>query len=262
MKKTQYFLGSEFRLDRSEESNHELRSSYVSKEIAEQSDSYLKIEYDEDGRLAESTAFYYGEPKDWLSVKNKGRAHRHQDYELNDPCEIVRDDSGDSYLGGNPPDEFTMPKPASGFPFQYLGFLNSMDLLFHIDRDLHLAAPLLFDWSESVWLDYKDPLSPKVINNEDIVLECAIDDLSAASAFCFEKFNIKAVSGPVVRTRDELGRTGVPSWTQYPEFKMCCNTGKPMQFVCQLSNIPDFGGRIYIFFCKESDVACYHYQGT
>ena len=120
----------------------------------------------------------------------------------------------------------------------------------------------MFEWTERLWLDYTNPNSPTILNDEVIPIEASVGDLQDVGEIAFKKTRIKAVPWPVPNKTDEWGNTGVPKWVQYPEFQISPSTGKPMEFICQLSDIPNFDGCLYVFYCKHSKVVCYLYQGT
>ena len=265
---TQYFIGWEFMLNGTKDSDAELRGSHVSKAVAMSSHSYTELRFEDNGTLVDGAIYSDGKPETegglFLGMQNrlKEGKHSYQEYELKHPHEFILDKNGINYLGGKPPVNFSVPKPSSGFPVQYLGLLNRKDSSFNLAQDLHLVAPLLFDWTDSLWLDYKNPLSPIIINDDAIPIEARIDNLEGVGEFSFEKINFSTSPWPVPKMDEELGNNGVPTWVQYPEFQNSPTTGLPMDFVCQLWGIPKFDGCIYVFYCRESKVVCYLYQGT
>ena len=255
-------------LNGTKDSDAELRGSHVSKAVAMSSHSYTELRFEDNGTLVDGAIYSDGKPETegglFLGMQNrlKEGKHSYQEYELKHPHEFILDKNGINYLGGKPPVNFSVPMPSSGFPVQYLGLLNRKDSSFNLAQDLHLVAPLLFDWTDSLWLDYKNPLSPIIINDDAIPIEARIDNLEGVGEFSFEKINFSTSPWPVPKMDEELGNNGVPTWVQYPEFQNSPTTGLPMDFVCQLWGIPKFDGCIYVFYCRESKVVCYLYQGT
>lgn len=193
----------------------------------------------------------------------------------------------ESYLGGEIPEEFSIPKFNFNAPFQYLGkFSNTEEAFNWLPFDLHLAAPIYLNF-DKIFVDYSDPLNPIVLDIEKLKnTDNSYEDLKPNSEIVFEKVYIQAR-----KSNDfgyEFGHTGVPNWIQSPEIPTCPKTKKTMKFLCQLSyGGPEIktkrtnvnpkndwykqyfdkmnfwgDGDLFIFFNPESKIVCYLIQNT
>lgn len=193
----------------------------------------------------------------------------------------------ESYLGGEIPDDFKIPKFNFNAPFQYLGKLSKFDNAFDwLPFDLHLVAPIYLN-IDKLFLDYSNPLTPKVLNiNELEKTDNSYDDLKHNSEIVYEKVYIAAEKSNTFGFG--LGHSGVPNWIQYPDIPTCPKSNKTMKFLCQLTydgldvktkrtninpkdewfrqyfeNMNFWGdGDLYIFFEPESNIACFLIQNT
>lgn len=199
--------------------------------------------------------------------------------------QIIKSRPSHSYLGGEIPEGFTIPKFEFNAPFQYLGKFSKTDDAFSwLPFDLHLVAPIYLNF-HSLFIDYSDPLSPKVLDVDDLKeTDNSYDDLKPDSEIVYEKTYFITQ-----KSRDfgyNLGHTGVPSWIQYPEIPSCPKSKKTMRFLCQLTSnsvktkrtnvnpedewykqyFEDMNfwgdGDLFIFFDPESKVACFIIQNT
>lgn len=196
---------------------------------------------------------------------------------------------GINYLGGDIPQEFTIPENNCPGSFQYLGFLNKNDPAFDwLPSDIHLICPVYMNMEE-VWLDYSDPLKPAIVNLDEINdLDTEYDDLKSDSVIIYEKVNFDSHPN-TPSLRGSIGLAGVPSWIQHDEIPVSPRTNKPMRFLCQLeytfepeikvrytnvepedewfksyfSTMNFWGdGDLYVFFEPETNIACYFIQKT
>ncbi len=203
----------------------------------------------------------------------------HQIYELN------RTTNSQSYLGGEAPPEFTMPSFEFNTPFQYLGKFSKSDAPFTwLPFDIHLIAPLYSNF-EKLYVDYSDPMHPKVINVEELKeAGTSYDDLQPDSEIIYKKVYIKGQKSNDYS--NGMAHTGVPSWIQYPDIPTCPKSQKTMRFLGQITSdvvstertnvhLKDewyqqyfdsmnfWGdGDLYIFFDSDSKVACFIIQNT
>ncbi|GAA0733939.1 hypothetical protein GCM10009430_48550 [Aquimarina litoralis] len=192
----------------------------------------------------------------------------------------------ESYLGGEIPNEFKIPKFEFNAPFQYLGKFSKTEEAFNwLPFDLHIAAPIYLNF-DKLFIDYSDPLNPKVLNIEELKqTDNSYDDLKPNSEIVYEKVYIT--------TQKEtnfggIGHTSVPSWIQYPDIPACPKSKKTMKLLCQLTydgvdiktkrtnvqpkdewyrqyfeNMNFWGdGDLYIFFEPESKIMCFIIQHT
>lgn len=192
----------------------------------------------------------------------------------------------ESYLGGEIPDEFSIPEFEFNAPFQYLGKFSKSDEAFSwLPFDLHLAAPIYLNF-DKLYLDYADPLNPKVINVEELrKTNNSFDDLKPNSEIVYEQVFIKTEKS---NNFGGLGHTGVPNWIQHPDIPTCPKSKKTMKFLCQLSydgldvktkrtnvklknewdeqyfeKLNFWGdGDLFIFFEAQSKVVCFLIQNT
>jgi hypothetical protein len=199
---------------------------------------------------------------------------------------IQRSLNSNSYLGGEPPIEFKMPKLDFAAPSQYLGKLSKLDKAFcWLPFDLHIIAPIYSNFSQ-LFIDYSDQMEPQIINVEELRLSgTEYEDLKPNSEIIFKKNFISAEKSNDFG--DGTGSAGVPNWLQFPEIPTCPKSNRTMKFLCQLgSNIGvdtertnvktndewyqhyfetmNFwsDGELYIFFEPESKVACFIIQTT
>ena len=194
--------------------------------------------------------------------------------------------NAESYLGGEIPAEFNIPKFEFNAPFQYLGKFSKSDEAFNwLPFDMHIAAPIYLNFNK-LFIDYSDPLTPVVLNLEELKqTDNSYPDLKADSEVVFEKVFITSEKA---NDFDGLGHTAVPNWIQYPDIPSCPKSKKTMKLLCQLSfdgldiktkrtNVntkdemfkPNFekmnfwgDGDLYIFFEPESKVMCFLIQHT
>ncbi|QKX05840.1 hypothetical protein HN014_13290 [Aquimarina sp. TRL1] len=195
--------------------------------------------------------------------------------------------SSESYLGGETPEEFNIPTFEFTAPFQYLGKFSKTDEAFNwLPFDLHIAAPVYLNF-DKLFIDYSDPLNPKVLDIEELKqTDNSYDDLKSDSEIVYEKVYLK--------TEKEtdfvgIGHTGVPSWIQNPDIPACPKSNKTMKLLCQLTyngvdniktkrtnvkpedewykqyfeNMNFWGdGDLYIFFEPDSKIMCFIIQHT
>ena len=199
---------------------------------------------------------------------------------------FIESEDGVHQLGGNLPNDFTMPEANTKVPFQYLGFFSNEDQAFDwLPFKLHLTCPIFLNFNK-IFLDYTNPYSPIIINQKEFEkLDCSYQELNSESKIVFKPVPFDTV---ISNEFDfGLGHTGVPSWIQYPDIPRCPKTNKIMKFLCQLksdagvevleSNIvpsSDFmksyfkqmnfwgDGDLYIFFEPTALTACYMIQNT
>ena len=202
---------------------------------------------------------------------------------------LIRDLNGTSYLGGDIPEEFKIPENNCPGSFQYLGFLSKEDKGFSLlQHSLHLICPIYMN-IDKVWLDYSNPLSPTIINLDEInTIDTAYDDLTDDSIIIYEKVNF-VTTAIGASSNHRLGISGKPNWIQDEDIPKCPKTNEKMKFLCQIeyqysddiktkyTNVsPEdewykqyfetmnfwSDGDLYIFFAPESNIACYFIQNT
>jgi len=301
MNRKQYFADWEFVIDGSPESHSELEAQHITENAAKFCNTHLELEFNDSGALIDAKhvdqqtgpATEGGLFRILQSKVTHGK-HEYKEYRINRPYEFVRDAQGPNYLGGAPPTSFIAPKASMDFPFQYLGMLDKTDDAFSLDFDLHLICPIFLDYFDEIWIDYTDPLQPKIMNDEVLEKEHTQFDLVEGNEVIFEKINFSTSAWPAASRNG--GHTGVAQWIQGPQIPVCPKTGKTMRLICQLGDgdllnvgiersiIPktsvrnftlpddldkylekmDFwgAGDLYVFFCDESRIAYYIIQNT
>ncbi len=294
--KIQYFLGTEQRVNGSEESHSQLEACHVSQDVAQSISAYKALYFNSRGRLTEirnyheksTTQAYDHDP--WLQKSVQTTDHRYRKYEILEAYEFVPNKRGKSRIGGSPPAGFTTPVLSSGIALQYLGLLSHTDAAFRLRHDFHVVYPLHIDFCMVVWIDYKNPMAPTVINDKEIS-DLEGGDPDADENIILNLCQFKTVPWPT-KTRHG-GHTGLPRWIQGPVIPVCPETNKKMELICQLGDgdlspsekknsvlggkqgryeesklfafddgwIP-VDGDLFVFFSRKSRIACYLYQGT
>lgn len=96
--------------------------------------------------------------------------------------------NSESYLGGEIPKEFNIPEFEFNAPFQYLGKFSKSEEAFNwLPFDLHIAAPIYLNF-DKLFIDYSDPLNPKILNIDELKqTDSSYDDLKPSSEIVFEK---------------------------------------------------------------------------
>ena len=200
--------------------------------------------------------------------------------------QLHKSSNSESYLGGEIPKGFVIPKFEFNAPFQYLGKFSKTDEAFDwLPFDLHLAAPIYLNF-DKLFIDYSDPMHPKVLNLEELSeTDNSYDDLKPNSEIVYEKTHFSTRKSNDFGTG--MGHTGVPSWIQFADIPTCPKSQNTMRFLCQLKSVdavktkrtnvnPDdewyvqyfeymnfWGdGDLFIFFDPESKIACFIIQNT
>ena len=294
--KIQYFLGTEQRVNGSEESHSQLETCHISEVVAQGESSYMKLYFDSRDCLTEIRKYYEKSTSEehvhdpWLPKTVETTEHRYRKYEIVDAFEFVPNKRGKNRIGGSPPAGFTTPVLSSGIALQYLGLLNHSDAAFRLRHDFHLVYPLHIDFCMEVWIDYKNPMAPTVINDNEIS-DLEGGDPDEEENIILDICQFKTVPWPI-KTKHG-GHTGLPRWIQGPEIPVCPETSEKMALLCQLGDgdlssserkksvlgsklgryeesrlvafdngwIP-VDGDLYVFFSLKSRLACYLYQGT
>lgn len=205
--------------------------------------------------------------------------------------EFIQDENGLHHIGGDIPEDFTIPANDFLGGFQYLGLINNTDIQFDwLPFSLHLISPIFTDF-EYVFLDYQIPKEPKLIyptNSSKIT--SAYDELTKDSYVIYNKINYSLMPFKGVNEYNEfetIAITGKPHWSQSSNFPICPKSKNKMKFVCQIfSNAPITAkdknfksddeyyeklftnlnfwcdGDLKVFFDPTSKVACYFIQNT
>jgi hypothetical protein len=271
-----YLAGWDVHLDGAEHCEDFIATQITTKEIIEnitgielvfENDALVKaFEYD-DGTKKEKKL----EP-DELGLK-------FQQFPLNRIYNFEESSRGKHQLGGDVPKGFTLPVCNTAVPFQYLGFIDNKGKIFDwLPFKLHLTSPIYLNVM-NVFLDYTDPMSPVVINREDLEeADTSHDELKKDSVIVFDSARFDFIEDIEFGVS---GHAGIPQWIQASDIPRCPKSGTRMKFVCQLrdgvevkrSNVVDpdnyfkemefWGdGDLFVFFEPSSKVACYFIQNT
>ena len=206
--------------------------------------------------------------------------------EKNTPYAIVSGQDSKSYLGGEAPKELEIPKINNEISFQYFGLLAKDE--FPSERlkfDLHLIAPIYDSFSE-LYLDYSNPLKPKIIRGTESHFSKTFDEMNSSSKVTFNKTAISFNKGGL---RYGFGNTGVAKWIQAPFYPRCPISGEEMKFLVSFDmdenkeqiavdnlifnvakkNLGYFenlefwiSGAIYVFINPNNNTVCYFLQTT
>jgi len=290
--KVQYFSGWEVSLDESDQCENFLLTQCVDKQTALSSSSFIQLNFDENNLLKSGKLFSDGKEEteghllENLQLNAAIGKFKFRDIVANKVYNFNEDDDGLHQFGGEFPPDFKIPSNNLPVPFQYLGYLDNRDQAFNwLPFRLNLICPIYLNIG-NVFLDYSEPLSPTMINSEEIEkADCSYDELNSETKIIFKEVKFQTEISNEINYG--LGHTGVPNWIQYPDIPRCPKTNKIMRFVCQLrsdvgvevkeSNVipsSDFmasyfkemnfwgDGDLFIFFEPTSKVACYFIQNT
>lgn len=285
---SQYLAGWEVQLDGQEHCNNFIKTQLVDKETAQNLNTYIELNFDSENLLADAKLYSEGVQElsgylfDNLKVEEAIGKLKFEDLKPNRLYGFEESDNSLNYLGGKIPDNFKIPNNKCQGSFQYLGRLSNKDQAFNwLPFDLHLICPIYLD-IDKLWIDYKDPLKPKILNKEEIDnTGTAYDDLKGDSFISFERKNFKTIKA------SEYGFAGVPNWIQYPDIPICPESKRTMKFLCQIDDCINVkvsktnvepadnwykqyfqkmnfwgDGDLFVFFEPKTKIACYFIQNT
>lgn len=284
-KKYIYLAGWEVEFNGDEECEKFMKTQAIDKETAKNVWSSIELIY-VNNKLAK--AFDREEVfKEERTLNNDEIGLEYEYVVPNKIFSLIEATNSTSYLGGEAPPEFTIPKFDFNAPFQYLGKFSRSEAAFNwLPFDLHLVAPLYLNF-DKLFIDYSDPLNPQVYDVEKLKqTDTAYEDIKPDSEVVYRK--VYFTSKESKQYGNGFGHTGVPNWIQYPEIPICPKTNKIMKFLVQLTydgaNIPTeksnikpekemykpyfqkmnfWGdGDLFIFFEPDSKIACFLIQNT
>lgn len=281
-----YLLGWEIdTFKRDEACRNTIRNMAITKNMAYLSSESMELVF-RNGHLAE----VYNKSRQVRNKKTLTKEEQKFKYFKVDPSEmfgLVAALGTESYLGGEPPVGFEVPKFEFVAPFQYLGKLSKSEPAFAwLPFDVHLVAPIYLN-IDKLYIDYADPNRPRVLDVEALKRAgTSYDNLKSDSEIVFEKVSMKALKSTIGVSR-KIGHTGVPNWIQNPDIPVCPKSKRPMRFLCQISSEAGVmtartnvvtkneyaktyfdhlnfwgAGDLYIFFEPESKIACFLIQNT
>jgi hypothetical protein len=148
---------------------------------------------------------------------------------------LEKDPQGVHQIGGSMPEGLTLPTHSElTSPFQYIGTLDGRDpFLEWLNMEkLHIVFPI-YDVSDGVYLDYSNPLQPKIVGPSTFYGGADVEHQIEFSQVNFRATReldvIKYKNGDAL-----LG--GVPLWFQFPHVPKCPVTNKPMRFICSIGS--------------------------
>ena len=281
-----YLVGYDTELDSSEESINYIKNQAIPKE-------YMgKIQYGteliiKENKLVGAYRYNYGRRSHKVPFISFSYPFNKLEIEKNIPYEIIRGEDSKSFLGGTPPKNFKIPEFNDEIAFQYFGMLSKDDFPTDLlEFDLHLVAPIYDSFSE-LYLDYSDPLAPKIIEGNKSDFSRSFDEMNSNSRVTFNKTLIKFKKGGSLRYG--FGYTGTPNWIQGPFYPRCPISGEEMKFLVSFDmdesreqikvanlnfkvnedNLRYFenlefwiSGAIYIFISPKNKTVCYFLQTT
>jgi hypothetical protein len=287
MRKSVFLVGSEVVFNGDDQSLRFLETQTVEENVALENVNGLELVF-EQNKLVKKYQLMYGERYE-LELEEEEIGFELPIDPIAHPVFLIKESipKTNSYLGGETPSQFNLPKFDSKPSFQFLGILSNKTEGFEwLPFDIHLTAPL-FGHFDPLYLDYSDPLSPKVINEEHYLGSDYDDEfVKHDSDLVYEKaFITTQPSDEIPEFEENIGIAGVPVWIQNPAIPVCPISGRTMKFVCQLNyglNIPlksssfstesggayiekmNFGidGDLYLFIEPESKVVCVIIQHT
>ncbi|MFT5770776.1 MAG: hypothetical protein ACI9ZX_000161 [Algoriphagus sp.] len=287
MTKSVYLVGSEAVFNGDPQSLRFLETQTVAEKVALANSEGIELVF-EKGILVKKYQLMY-EEKYELELKQQEIGFKLPFEPKPHPIYVIEksETTSESYLGGEIPDGFTIPKFNRKPSFQFLGTLsNTTEGLEWLPFDLLLTVPL-YGHFDPLFLDYSDPLSPKVINEEHYLSSDYDDEfVKHDSDLVYEKaFITTQPSDEIPEFEENIGIAGVPVWIQNPAIPVCPISGRTMKFVCQLNyglDIPlksssfstesggayiekmNFGidGDLYLFIEPETKVVCVIIQHT
>ena len=275
-----YVAGNEVLLDNSKEGIEILKAQAIDKDLFQYQFMALELLFKDD-KLSEINNFFDGE-KETYKPESTDPTFTYQNIEPNNIFSFDTINEGENYLGGDFPEELTLPEGNFKTGFTYIGkFSNKDEHLKWLPFDLHLFHPILS--SIQLFIDYSNPLYPQIINKAELEETSPdIEGINQDSKIIFEKTSFKLEE---TKHMEPDLNAGIPSWVQYPEIPECPKSGKTMKFLCQIEKGPktietninfkdDYynnyiehmnfisDGYLCVFFQPESKVACLFTQCT
>ena len=279
-----YLAGWEVEFNGSEQCNSFIQTQAIDKETSYGEGTAIELVF-KDNKLIKAFDIEEGH-KTLRALKETEKDFKYQEVKPNQIYQIIKSEKGESYLGGQPPPDFKMPKFEFNAPFQYLGKISKSEEAFSwLPFDLHLVVPL-YNYFGKLYIDYSNPLQPEIINIDELKKKDNADkNLEPNSEIVFKKTPIKLEKSK--NYGDSYNHTGVPGWIQNPNIPIDPKSKKTMKFLCQLSS--DIGvkaertnvkaktesmqhyyeslnfagdGDIYIFFNPDTKMACFLIQNT
>jgi hypothetical protein len=289
--KVAYYSNMIWDLDNSDDMHLVLAQSKIDKDTAENMESAMKLVY-EDGVAKEVIWMKDGEYHGADEARFISLPITYVDYPIRDYKTIVLDAKGQHFLGGEAPNDFGVPTSICDAPFVYLGKLDCQieaSLSWTELDKFHIVCPIHADM-DVMFLDYKNPNHPKIINQEKVdKYTSQYEALNNKDSIIFEQtpFSFKNIKLDLTNQSEIIGNIGAPSWVQQELIPRCPKTGNPMEFLISLASnklvelntstvkvVDEFmehyvntfnfwhDGVLFVFYSPDSKVAAYFIQNT
>lgn len=246
--KTQYLYDYGIPLIEGEELETYFSSYTVSKKLAITFGSYLELNYDFKGVLKSGRIIFEGkddtdQTAQELKLEEAIGKLKYKDYKLNKLYSARVSNTGKSFLGGSPLN-FKIPDYSKFHQFLYIGCLSKNDSQFSfLEDDLHITYPIFCN-SDELILDYSNPLSPKIYNENQFFTEDVYDDLPKNYTIEYQK---KYISFSDVELTNEVHNHPVAHAGIYFGDVAFCElhpfspiSKKRMQFLCAIKGGSQF----------------------
>jgi hypothetical protein len=282
-----FLEGSEVILNRDEQCVKFLKTQAIPGKLAKTSTDAIELIF-EDGKLVKKFNWQFGD-RDELELMPEEKGMSYIPVDPHNFFMLHPSKPGYSYLGGEIPIGFHLPKFDSCPSFQFVGTLSPKTQgLNWLPFEFHLAVPIYGSFL-TLFMDYSDSLNPSVLEPETYLGTDHEDEwVKCDTELIYEKVYLEAKKLKELPEIFEVapGYLGVPRWIQNPYIPTCPKTGETMLFVAQFgrgvdlklkrSNIEipkdryyaDLLGRmsfwadgdLYVFLNPNSRIACFIIQ--
>lgn len=245
--KYQYISESSVNLDSEDEFRNLINTQGIfedefSAKIKTQSPS-LQLKYDNDYL----TQIRYVDQLNNINIKltNSAKSFRYFKNKRNRINFLIpTEKESNSFIGEDGTSKFTTPKSnLIEVPFQIIAKISRKDEPFSWlpFEELYITYPIFSGTGEFIFLNYSEPLSPKLIGNYKNI-NYPFGKMDTAGIHKFNRTNLTIKSIKDLNEDEDLdfeywyaGISGVPFWIQHPEIPKCPKTGNLMRFVCQFN---------------------------
>lgn len=234
MKQKIFLEGSEVRLNGDEQCYRFLNTQAISGSLAKSSADALELVF-ENGKLNQKFNWQY-EFRDQLELEEDEIGFPYFSAPIHDYFALKAGKEGYSFLGGELPEGFQLPKLGACPSFQFIGTLSpKTEGLEWLPFDLHLAAPIYGSFLQ-LFLDYSDPFRPQIWDSDSYLNSNYEDEyVKFDTELVYEKQFLKSKKLKKMPDffEENPGYLGVPHWIQNPQILNCPKTGELMRFVAQ-----------------------------
>jgi hypothetical protein len=240
MKQKIFLEGSEVRLNGDDQCYRFLKTQAISGPLAKSSADALELVF-EDGKLIKKFNWQY-EFRYELDIEKDEIGFPYFPVSEHVYFALQKAKQGDSFLGGELPEGFQLPKLDSRPAFQFLGTLSpKTEGLEWLPFDFHITVPIYGSFLQ-LFLDYSDPMHPQIWDTEAYINSDYEDNyVKFDTELVYEKEFLKSKKLKKMPDffEENLGYLGVPHWIQNPHILNCPKTGDLMRFVAQFGRSVD-----------------------